>query len=83
MNDLKSILERTINSICNEGGKNSATLTEEDLRQLVKALESAQVENSALRELIREPMEYAESRPQGERGWKRWLTRVKDSVYFK
>lgn len=33
-----------------------------------------------LMELLREPMEYAESRPEGDRGWKRWLAKVKEKL---
>ncbi len=43
-------------------------------RDMIKGFQD---EIAQLKEFIREPIEYAESRPQGERGWKTWLAKVR------
>lgn len=35
---------------------------------------------NALRDLLAEPIEYARSRPDGERGWKNWLDKVEQAL---
>lgn len=42
-------------------------------------IEKLKAEVKRLKELLEDPIQYAKSRPQGERGWKTWLKKVEDS----